>query len=74
MSADVQVVTKVESKEDLLKLFEQEVEDFSQWMEKNPRVMQQGALTRPERVLLLTYLMQKHAGNIDAKRYGPEKT
>lgn len=49
----------------LVEIFSKEIEDFSRWLEKRPPIMQQGALTKPERVLLLTYLMQKYAGNID---------
>lgn len=53
------------SKEVLLRTFTQEVDDFSAWLEKAPPALQQGALTKPERILLLTYLMQKYAGNLD---------
>jgi len=53
------------SKEALIQLFTKEVDDFSRWLERKPPTMQQGALTKAERVLLLTYLMQKYAGNID---------
>ena len=53
------------SKEELIQLFEQEIDGFSRWMEKAPGTLQQGALTRPERVLMLTYFMQKFAGNLD---------
>lgn len=53
------------SKERLLEAFTREVEDFSEWMEKTPPELQQGPLTKPEKVLLLTYLMQKYAGNLD---------
>jgi hypothetical protein len=77
MSTDVKIVldlkTNAEHPEDRRLLFEQEVEEFSVWMTHNPDWKQQGALTRPERVLLLTYLMHKYAGHIDAKTYGGEK-
>lgn len=52
-------------KEDLVKIFSAEIEKFSKWMEKAPGTLQQGALTKPERVLMLTYFMQKYAGNLD---------
>jgi len=73
MPSTVQVTVAVAgtpSKEELLKIFTSEIDEFSQWMANNPDWKQQGALTRPERVLLLTYLMQKYAGNLDAKKYG----
>jgi hypothetical protein len=60
-----------QSKDEMVKVFSQEVEEFSSWMEKLPDWKQQGGLTRPEKTLLLTYLIQKYVGNIDAKRYGP---
>jgi hypothetical protein len=53
------------TKEELVALFTRDVDDFSKWLETKPSTMQQGALTTPERVLLLTYLMQKYVGNID---------
>lgn len=49
----------------LVKVFNTEIEKFSKWLETAPMEIQQGALTRPERVLLLTYFMQKYAGNLD---------
>jgi hypothetical protein len=52
-------------KEELIKIFNTEIEKFSKWLEKAPAAMQQGALTKPERVLMLTYFMQKYAGNLD---------
>jgi len=64
------VVLKVEanvplSHEETLLLFQKEIDDFDRFMQglKNP--LQQGALTKPERVLLLTYLMQKYAGHLE---------
>ena len=53
------------TKEQQLALFEKEVEQFSQWMAGLKHPLQQGALTQPERVLLLTYLVQKNAGTLD---------
>lgn len=52
-------------KEKLIEIFTKEIDDFSKWLETKTAVMQQGALTRPERILLLTYFMQKYAGNLD---------
>lgn len=60
-----------QSKDEMVKVFSQEVEEFSAWMEKIPDWKHQGGLTKPEKTLLLTYLVQKFVGNIDAKRYGP---
>jgi len=70
MSQDVRLVVSAlpgAEKEELIKIFEAEIDKFSKWMETQPNWKQQGALTRPERVLLLTYFMQKWAGNIDKK-------
>lgn len=52
-------------KEELIKIFNAEIEKFSKWLGKAPTEMQQGALTKPERILMLTYFMQKYAGNLD---------
>ena len=57
-------------KQDLLKVFESELDDFSQWLANNPNWKQQGPLTQPERVLLRTYFVQKYSGNLDSKKYG----
>jgi hypothetical protein len=80
MSAEVHLIVEPKgdpdmgrSKEELTELFQKEVDDFSEWMAGNPNWKQQGPLSRPEKVLLVTYLMQKYAGNIDAKTYGQEK-
>jgi hypothetical protein len=77
MSTDVKVVLSItanaEHLEDRRLLFEKEIDRFSAWMRENPDWKQQGALTRPERVLLLTYLMHKYEGHIDAGTYGGEK-
>ena len=44
-------------------VFEQEVENFSAWLERGlPDWKWQGPLTKAERILLLTFLMQKHKG------------
>jgi hypothetical protein len=53
------------SKEDQVKVFNTEIEKFSKWLETVPSAVQQGALTQPERILLLTYFMQKYAGHLD---------
>lgn len=53
------------TKEALVELFTKEVDDFSKWLETKTPVLQQGALTKPERILLLTYFMHKYAGNLD---------
>lgn len=53
------------SREERMKFFEKEVEDFSDWMTRLPDWKYQGPLSKPERVLLLTYLMQKYEGKID---------
>lgn len=62
---------EVKTKEDLVKVFQQEVFEFSDWMRKLPDWKQQGALTVPEQTLLLTYLIQKYVGNLDSQSYGP---
>ena len=51
--------------EERMKFFEKEVDDFSAWMAQLKDWKYQGPLTKPERVLLLTYLMQKYEGKID---------
>jgi hypothetical protein len=48
-----------------LEVFKKEVDDFSLWMSKLPDWKYQGALTRAERVLLITYLVHKSTGKID---------
>jgi hypothetical protein len=53
------------SQEELTELFKKEAEDFSNWMARLPDWKYQGPLTKPETVLLTTYLMQKYAGKID---------
>lgn len=76
MSTDVHIEVVGDmgmAKEELRKIFEKEIDDFSTWMHNNPDWKQQGPLTRPERVIMLTYLMNKYAGHIDAKTYGQEK-
>ena len=57
------------SREELLQLFQREVDDFSVWMSGLPDWKYAGPLMKQEKTLLLTYLMQKHAGNVDAKKY-----
>lgn len=57
------------TKEELLKLFQREVEEFSNWMAELPDWKYAGPLMKQEKILLVTYLMQKHAGNLDAKKY-----
>lgn len=52
---------------DKLAILEKEVDDFDSWMQKLQDWKYQGPLTKPERVLLLTYLMQKHSGHIDKR-------
>ena len=53
------------SDEEKLEVIKKEVDDFSLWMSKLPDWKYQGALTRAERVLLISYLMHKSAGKID---------
>ena len=52
------------SKEELLKLFDAEVARFDKFMESLPG-LQGGGLHDFEKVLLKTYLVQKHLGRLD---------
>lgn len=69
MSADVHLSVSVNgtgaSKEELLQIFEKEIDNFSRWMERAPSTLQQGALTKPERIILMTYFMKKLSGELD---------
>jgi hypothetical protein len=56
-------------KEKVLSLFQQEVEEFSAWMSGLPDWKYQGPLSKQEKVMLVTYLMQKYVGNIELQRY-----
>lgn len=54
------------SQEEMLALFDKEVDDFSKWLaEKCPDVKARGPLSKPERALIKTYLVQKFTGKID---------
>lgn len=53
------------TKEELLAVFDQEVERFSKFMETISDSRIQGGLLPPERVLLKTYLVHKFRGRID---------
>jgi hypothetical protein len=55
----------IQAKEKLVALFSKELDGFSEWLATSAPDLQQGALTKPERVLMLTYFMQKYAGNLD---------
>lgn len=61
------------TREELVAIFKQEVEDFSAWMERLPDWKYQGPLTSAERILLATYLIQKYTGHIDALRPEPSQ-
>jgi len=49
-------------KEELLKMFDQEIEDFSKFMAHLPDVKGQGPLTTPEKMIMKTYLVHKYKG------------
>lgn len=53
------------SKEKRLAAIDDEVERFSKWLERLPDSRASGALSKPERALIKTYLVQKLAGKID---------
>jgi hypothetical protein len=53
------------SKEELSKLFDEEIERFSQYMSKLGDWRAAGPLADFERTLIKTYLVQKHLGKID---------
>lgn len=59
------IVPGGKSKEQLTQLFDQEVEQFSRWMERLADPLARGALMTPEKVLVKTYLIQKYLGSID---------
>lgn len=54
-----------------LEVLKKEIDDFSNWMTKLPDWKFQGALTRAERVMLLTYLVHKSSGKLDGSANGP---
>jgi hypothetical protein len=53
------------SKEEILSVFDQEVERFSKFMETIGDGRIQGGLLPPERVLLKTYLVHKFRGRLN---------
>jgi hypothetical protein len=53
-----------------LEILKKEVDDFSVWMTRLPDWKYQGALTRAERVLLITYLVHKSSGKLDEVVHG----
>lgn len=57
-------VHEQKSKEEKLKVFEEEVSRFSNWLANLSDFKAQGPLSNPERALLLTYLLQKYNGKI----------
>lgn len=52
------------TKEEKLKIFQEEVERFSYWLANLSDFKAQGALNNPEKALLMTYLIQKYNGKI----------
>jgi hypothetical protein len=67
--ADVTIVLdpkiNPENKEEVLRVFEEEVERFSKFMDGLTQSSAGGPLLPQERVLLKTYLVHKHRGRID---------
>ena len=59
------------SPEGLKTLFEREVDDYSAWLARLPDWKVQGPLSRGERALLLTYLMQKYKGQLEPAEQAP---
>jgi len=57
------------TKDELVEAFRKEVDDFSAWMERLPDWKYQGPLSSAERILLVTYLMQKYTGHVDETRH-----
>lgn len=52
------------SKEEKSVLFDEEVQRFSDWLSQISDFKAQGPLTRPEKALLKTYLIQKYSGKL----------
>lgn len=52
------------SKEEKSKLFDNEVQRFSDWLSRSGDFKSQGPLNNPERALIKTYLIQKYSGKI----------
>lgn len=55
---------EAKSKEEKLAAFEVEVDSFSKWLETVSDPRAQGPLSRPERTLVKTYLVQKYLGKL----------
>jgi hypothetical protein len=53
------------SKEEVSKILDEEVERFSTWLTKTTDFRAQGALCKPERALIKTYLLRKLLKELD---------
>ena len=52
------------TKEEKSLIFDQEVQQFSDWLSTVSDFRAQGPLSRPEKALLKTYLVQKYTGKV----------
>lgn len=56
------VVDEITDKEEVLKLFDIDVEDYSRFMAQLEDQRARGALSNPEKALIKTFLVQKYRG------------
>ena len=52
------------TKEEKSLIFDEEIQRFSDWLSQVSDFKAQGPLSRPERALIKTYLVQKYSGKI----------
>lgn len=57
-------------KEEVLKLFDEEVEKFSAFMDNVGDWRSRGALSKSEKALIKTYLVHKYRGHLDGEVNG----